>query len=268
MVTVGKGLGGAKSRSQVVAGGDGWRCALHAAIKDVALSLTRVGLHGGNSRPAVRHDGVPTPSWMCPSILPHQCCTSDTCAVHQPMLLAWRQGRPSGRVLVYDPATRATSLVAAGLWFANGVALSQDESFLVIGETFGARLMRHWLTGAKAGETEVRHGSPHLPVLLSLGDAHWPRACDACVLNSLVLLLQQGHPKGTDCVWVSPPASSEAVKGSTKGSKQNSFPLTQPPPHPTSPCGHTPLTTRALDHVAVTTAADPHATGSQCLFQS
>ncbi len=65
------------------------------------------------------------------------------------------QGRPSGRVLVYDPRDRSTRVVASGIWFANGVSLSRDESFLVIAETFGCRLLRHWLKGERAGTTEV-----------------------------------------------------------------------------------------------------------------
>jgi sugar lactone lactonase YvrE len=46
-------------------------------------------------------------------------------------------------------------VVADGIWFANGVALSRDESFIVVAETFGCRLLRHWLKGEKAGSTEV-----------------------------------------------------------------------------------------------------------------
>ncbi len=41
----------------------------------------------------------------------------------------------TGRVLEYDPATRATRVVARGISFANGVALSQDEKSLFVNET-------------------------------------------------------------------------------------------------------------------------------------
>ena len=41
----------------------------------------------------------------------------------------------TGRILEYDPATKATRLVATGLSFANGVALSQDEQSLFVNET-------------------------------------------------------------------------------------------------------------------------------------
>jgi hypothetical protein len=37
----------------------------------------------------------------------------------------------------YSPDTGETHVLASGLWFANGVALSQDESFVVVSETNG-----------------------------------------------------------------------------------------------------------------------------------
>lgn len=38
-----------------------------------------------------------------------------------------------------------------GFWYANGVALSRDESYLVVAETDRIRLMKHWLKGPKVG---------------------------------------------------------------------------------------------------------------------
>lgn len=46
------------------------------------------------------------------------------------------EARPHGRLLKYDPATMETSIVLDGLAFANGVALSKDEEFLLISETW------------------------------------------------------------------------------------------------------------------------------------
>ena len=37
-------------------------------------------------------------------------------------------GRPHGRLLRYEPATGATSVVADGLYFANGVQVAPDET--------------------------------------------------------------------------------------------------------------------------------------------
>lgn len=61
----------------------------------------------------------------------------------------------TGRVLQYVPATKALSRLADGLSFANGVALSGDESFLVVSETASYRLWRIWLKGERAGRKEL-----------------------------------------------------------------------------------------------------------------
>jgi sugar lactone lactonase YvrE len=64
------------------------------------------------------------------------------------------EGRPHGRLLRHDPVTRATTVLARDLYFANGVALARDESFLVIAETYRHKISRHWLKGPRAGVTE------------------------------------------------------------------------------------------------------------------
>ncbi len=63
--------------------------------------------------------------------------------------------RPHGSLLVYDPATGQTHRLLDNLYFANGVALSSDESFLLINETWKYRILRYWLKGDRAGQHEV-----------------------------------------------------------------------------------------------------------------
>lgn len=63
--------------------------------------------------------------------------------------------RPNGRLLAFDPATSRTRLVLDSLYFANGVAVSQDGSFVLVVETGAYRVRRVWLTGPRAGEHEV-----------------------------------------------------------------------------------------------------------------
>lgn len=61
----------------------------------------------------------------------------------------------TGRVLKYVPGSKELTRVAGGFSFANGVALSGDESFLVVAETGTYQLWRIWLQGPKAGQKEL-----------------------------------------------------------------------------------------------------------------
>ena len=68
----------------------------------------------------------------------------------------------TGRILEYNPATRATRIVARGLSFANGVALSRDEQTLFVNETGKYRV---WKIAVTADDLDVTSGSPRAAVL-------------------------------------------------------------------------------------------------------
>ena len=40
--------------------------------------------------------------------------------------------QPNGRLLAYEPTTKTTRVVLGGLYFANGVAISPDQTFVVV----------------------------------------------------------------------------------------------------------------------------------------
>jgi len=63
--------------------------------------------------------------------------------------------RPNGRLLAYDPGTQTTHLVLDELYFANGVAVSPDQSFVLVVETSMVRVKRYWLVGARKGESDI-----------------------------------------------------------------------------------------------------------------
>eukprot|EP00850_Spirogloea_muscicola_P012864 SM000085S23214 [mRNA] locus=s85:174139:175311:+ [translate_table: standard] len=65
-------------------------------------------------------------------------------------LLALLEGVDDGRFLRLDPQGAEAEVLLQGLQFPNGVALSKDESFVVIAETATDRLLRYWLKGPKA----------------------------------------------------------------------------------------------------------------------
>ena len=58
----------------------------------------------------------------------------------------------TGRVIEYDPTTRATRVVARGISFANGVALSQDEKHLFVNETGKYRV---WKIAVDANDLDI-----------------------------------------------------------------------------------------------------------------
>lgn len=62
--------------------------------------------------------------------------------------------RRHGRLLVYDPRTGTATTVLDGLSFANGVAVSPDQRFVLVNETGRYRVLRVWLDGPKAGTSE------------------------------------------------------------------------------------------------------------------
>ena len=64
-------------------------------------------------------------------------------------------GQPNGRLLSYNISTGVTSLLLDSLYFANGVSISNDESFLLVNETAASRVRRYWLTGPNAGQSGV-----------------------------------------------------------------------------------------------------------------
>jgi sugar lactone lactonase YvrE len=62
----------------------------------------------------------------------------------------------SGRVLEHDPVKRTTRVVARGLSFANGIALSEDEQWLFVAETGRYRV---WKIAARASDLDLSRGS-------------------------------------------------------------------------------------------------------------
>ena len=62
--------------------------------------------------------------------------------------------QPHGALYSYEPATRTTTLLLDNLYFANGVALAEDESYLLFNETGDYSVSKYWLKGAKKGQRE------------------------------------------------------------------------------------------------------------------
>jgi sugar lactone lactonase YvrE len=63
--------------------------------------------------------------------------------------------QPNGRFLAYDPKTKQTRVLLNDLYFANGVAVSPDQSFVLVNDTGAYRIRRYWLKGPKAAQADI-----------------------------------------------------------------------------------------------------------------
>ncbi|MEL6676137.1 MAG: SMP-30/gluconolactonase/LRE family protein [Bacteroidota bacterium] len=60
-----------------------------------------------------------------------------------------------GRLLAYHPSTGETKLLLDSLHFANGIAVSPDQQFVLINETSAYRIQRYWIAGPRKGQSEI-----------------------------------------------------------------------------------------------------------------
>ncbi len=81
-----------------------------------------------------------------------------------------------GRLLVYNPSTGKATTLLGGLNFANGVAVSHDQTYVLVNETGSYRVMRYWIAGPKKGQAEpFVENLPSFPDNISTGlkDLYW-----------------------------------------------------------------------------------------------
>ncbi|MCP4113878.1 MAG: strictosidine synthase family protein [Desulfobacteraceae bacterium] len=81
-----------------------------------------------------------------------------------------------GRLLEYDPRFRTAVTLVKGLNFANGVAVSHDQTYVLVNETGSYRVIRYWIKGPKQGQSEpFIEGLPAFPDNISTGldDRFW-----------------------------------------------------------------------------------------------
>ena len=64
------------------------------------------------------------------------------------------EGRPTGRLLVFDPKTGQTKTLLDNYRYANGVCLAHDGKSVFFAESWACRVHRYWLEGPKAGTAE------------------------------------------------------------------------------------------------------------------
>lgn len=62
---------------------------------------------------------------------------------------------PSGRLMHLERKTGRVTVMLDKLWFANGVALSPNEDFVLVAETHASRVQKYYLKGEKKGQVEI-----------------------------------------------------------------------------------------------------------------
>lgn len=114
--------------------------------------------------------------------------------------------RPSGRVIRYEPTTKAVTVLVRELSFANGLALMPDEKSLLIAETGRYRLWRLFLDGDKRNLKEVViENLPGFPDNLSVS----PRGTVWVAMASTrkrILDAVHPHPFFKDAIGTLPPS--------------------------------------------------------------
>ena len=63
--------------------------------------------------------------------------------------------KPLGGLFSYNPATTEVKTLIDGAYFGNGVVVSKDQKYLLMVETTKYRVLKYWLSGEKAGQTEI-----------------------------------------------------------------------------------------------------------------
>ncbi|XAR69598.1 Strictosidine synthase [Bertholletia excelsa] len=72
-------------------------------------------------------------------------------------------GDKTGRLMKYNKSTKEVVVLMQGLAFANGVALSKDQSFILVAETSTGKILRFWLQGSNVGKFDIFAQLPGFP---------------------------------------------------------------------------------------------------------
>jgi len=81
-------------------------------------------------------------------------CTNEGGTMKASILDALR-GKKSGRLLRYNPNTNQVDILLDNIWFANGVAVDKDETFVLVVESFSARILKYNLEDQTLEMVEV-----------------------------------------------------------------------------------------------------------------
>lgn len=127
-------------------------------VADAYMGLLRVSADGDISVLATEHDGVPFGITDDVDVAADGTIYFSDASYRfsvDEYMVDLMEHRPNGRLLAYHPASEETRLVLDSLYFANGVAVSDDQRFVLVAETWTYRVRRYWLTGDQAGTDDI-----------------------------------------------------------------------------------------------------------------
>jgi sugar lactone lactonase YvrE len=110
------------------------------------------------------------------------------------------RGRPTGRLLQYDPSTEEVTVLGRNIWFANGVAVDELESFVFVAETFGTRLLKYDLKTGDLKGLEVVVDSKDMTGYLDGAD------CDSSP-NTMCYAVMPSKVSPLHKIWSKPPVA-------------------------------------------------------------
>jgi sugar lactone lactonase YvrE len=81
--------------------------------------------------------------WFTLLLVTTPCRTSDeTWDAMDSVFVTLAKGAPAGMLCAYYPHNRSTHALMTGMWFANGVVLSPDESYVLVSDSLQANIHR------------------------------------------------------------------------------------------------------------------------------
>jgi sugar lactone lactonase YvrE len=122
------------------------------------------------------------------------------------------EARGAGTLNRRDP-DGAVRTVVDGLYFANGVTVTADESALVFAETQGRRLSKYWLTGPAAGSvTPLATNLPGMPDNISTGAGGRVWVAMVSATNTMAEWLPKTPPVLRKLIWSLPDKLQPQIK--------------------------------------------------------
>lgn len=127
-------------------------------VADLRRGLLSVSLDGEVQRLAGAAEGVPLGRTNDVTVAPDGTIyftDASSSRPDGPALAALVAHQPDGRLLALSPETGLARVVVDSLYFPNGLTIDADGSYLLVAETGTYTVRRVWISGPRAGRSEI-----------------------------------------------------------------------------------------------------------------